>query len=346
MRTDVPRQARIDIPGALHHIICRGIEQGDVFCDDRDRDDFLSRLVEITTISSTRCFAWALIPNHFHLLLETGLMPISLLMQKLLTGHATAFNLRHKRHGHLFQNRYKSILCQKETYLLELVRYIHLNPLRAGLVSSMEGLRDYRYCGHGCILGRDRDLESWMAVDQVLDRFGSDLKESLMAYEAFMLDGVTKGHRTDLTGGGLLRSTGGWRELHSAREAGIFLNSDERILGDSDFVGFALKAAEEDLETRSWYHREQIDLQKLITIVASTLEMGVEEVCASGKHPRHVQARSLLCYWAVREIGLTATSMAKYLGVSQPAVTQAVERGERLATEKGWRLRALVDRNL
>ncbi|MBJ6749416.1 transposase [Geomonas anaerohicana] len=342
----MPRQARIDIPGALHHIICRGIERREIFCDDHDRDNFLSRLVEITTITSTRCFAWALIPNHFHLLLETGLIPISLLMQKLLTGYATAFNLRHNRHGHLFQNRYKSILCQEETYLLELVRYIHLNPLRAGIISSIEALRDYRYCGHGCLLGKIPDLESWMESRQVLGHFGNSLKESRRAYEAFVLDGVAKGPRADLTGGGLLRSAGGWRELHSAREAGIFLHNDERILGDSDFVDSALQIAEEDLERKSWYRREEVDLQQVIAVVAKAMGMERAEVCAVGKQPQHVQARSLLCYWAVREIGLTETSMAKFLGLSQPAVSQAVERGERLATERGWALRDLLQRNL
>ena len=342
----MPRHARIDIPGALHHIICRGIERGDIFLDDQDRNDFLSRLVEITTITSTRCFAWALIPNHFHLLLETGLIPISLLMQKLLTGYATAFNLRHRHHGHLFQNRYKSILCQEETYLLELVRYIHLNPLRAGIVASMEELRDYRYCGHSCLLGRHKELDSWMPKGRILSRFGASLRESRVAYDAFVLDGISKGHRPDLTGGGLLRSAGGWRELHSAREAGVFLNSDERILGDSDFVDSALQAAEEDLETKSWYRREEVDLEKLISIVANVLGITTVEVCAAGKHPIQVQARSLLCYWAVREIGLTGISMAKFLRVSQPAVTQAVERGERLVAERGLQLKDLLERNL
>uniref|UniRef100_C6E4I3 Transposase IS200-like domain-containing protein n=1 Tax=Geobacter sp. (strain M21) TaxID=443144 RepID=C6E4I3_GEOSM len=171
----MPRQGRIDIPGALHHIICRGIERRDIFSDDVDRDDFLSRLIELTTVSSSRCFAWALIPNHLHLLLQTGNIPISSLMQKLLGGYATTFNLRHRRSGHLFQNRYKSILCQEETYLLELVRYIHLNPLRAGLVPSYEMLSEFRYCGHGCMLGNNRDLESWMPLGEVLERFGNNL---------------------------------------------------------------------------------------------------------------------------------------------------------------------------
>lgn len=342
----MPRQARIDIPGALHHIICRGIERRDIFCDDVDRDNFVNRLVEITTITSTRCFAWALIPNHLHLLLETGLIPISTLMQKLLTGYATTFNLRHQRHGHLFQNRYKSILCQEETYLLELVRYIHLNPLRAGIVPSFDMLSDYRYCGHSCILGRNNELASWMPTKEILARFDKKLSESRKAYEKFVLDGLAKGHRSDLTGGGLLRSVGGWRELHSAKEAGIFLQSDERILGDSDFVVSALDAVEDDLEKKSRYHRDNVDLEKLVLVVADVLNMEAKEVCAAGKKPQHVRARGLLCFWAVREIGMTETALAKILQITQPAVAQSVSRGELLVAEKGWLLQALLERNL
>ena len=134
----MPREARLDAPGALHHIVVRGIERRKIFRDDSDRGDFLERLSAILGESRTPCYAWALMPNHFHLLLKTGQTPISTLMRRLLTGYAVSFNLRHRRSGHLFQNRYKSILCQEDSYLLELVRYIHLNPLRAKLVSSMK----------------------------------------------------------------------------------------------------------------------------------------------------------------------------------------------------------------
>ena len=137
----MPRQARIDIPGALHHIICRGIERRRLFQDDKDRDDFLGRLGDILPETTTPCLAWALIPNHFHLLLVTGAVPIATVMRRLLTGYAVTHHRRHQRHGHLFQNRYKSILCQEEPYLLELVRYIHLNPLRAQIVTDLEELK-------------------------------------------------------------------------------------------------------------------------------------------------------------------------------------------------------------
>jgi REP element-mobilizing transposase RayT len=113
----VPRKARIDAPGALHHIIIRGIEQRQIFYDDRDRDQFLQRLEDILPDTETPCYAWALIPNHVHLLLKTGLTPIATIMRRLLTGYAVYFNRRHKRNGHLFQNRYKSILCQEDAYI-------------------------------------------------------------------------------------------------------------------------------------------------------------------------------------------------------------------------------------
>ena len=140
----MPRQSRIVFPGALHHIIVRGIERRKIFRDDQDRNNFIERLGKILEQSKTGCFAWALIPNHFHLLLRTGKASITSVMGRLLTGHAIYFNRRHRRQGHLFQNRYKSILCQEDTYLWEFVRYIHLNPLRAGLVKVLDPCVSYR----------------------------------------------------------------------------------------------------------------------------------------------------------------------------------------------------------
>ena len=146
----------MDAPGALHHIIIRGIEGRSIFQDDKDRESFLDRLKEILTDTSTPCYAWALIPNHIHLLLRTGGFPLATIMRRLLTGYGLTYNPRHRRHGHLFENHYKSILCQEDPYLLELVRYIDLNPLRAQLVGSLSTLSGFPYCGHSGILGRRR----------------------------------------------------------------------------------------------------------------------------------------------------------------------------------------------
>ncbi|MGB8335847.1 MAG: transposase [Desulfobacterales bacterium] len=161
----MPRKARIDAAGALHHIIVRGIECRKIFWDDTDRDSFVKRLGQVLNETHTDCFAWALIPNHAHLLLRTGLTPISGVMRRFLTGYAVQFNRRHRRHGHLFQNRYKSILCQEDPYLMELVRYIHLNPLRAKLVADDKSLKGFSYAGHCALM--DRCRHDWQNTEYI-----------------------------------------------------------------------------------------------------------------------------------------------------------------------------------
>jgi len=137
----VPRQLRLDTPGALHHVMERGIEGGKIFRGDRE--DFLSRLGDLCRKRSLVIYGWTLMENHFHLLVGRGLQSLSKSMRKLLTGYVINFNLRYRRHGHLFQNRHKSIVFEEDPYLLELTRYIHLNPIRAGVVENIAALAKY-----------------------------------------------------------------------------------------------------------------------------------------------------------------------------------------------------------
>ncbi len=140
----MPRLARLDAPGVLHHIIIRGIERRKIFRDDKDKNNFTDRLSILLPKTQTACYAWALLSNHAHFLFRSGSAGISTLMRRLLTGYAIYFNRKYRRHGQLFQNRYKSIICQEDIYFKELVRYIHLNPLRAKIVSDIKGLNKYR----------------------------------------------------------------------------------------------------------------------------------------------------------------------------------------------------------
>ena len=179
----MPRRARIDAPGALHHIICRGIERRKIFRNNTDKDDFINRLSPVLIETHTPCYAWALLSNHFHLLLRTGNAPIATIMRKVLTGYVVSFNRRYRRNGHLFQNRYKSILCQEDNYLLELVRYIHLNPLRAKLVRSMRQLNTYGYSGHGVLMGKRK--AEWQDVNKVLGMFNGKVKLARKKYYDF-----------------------------------------------------------------------------------------------------------------------------------------------------------------
>ena len=149
----MPRQARLDAPGTLHHVIVRGIEKRKIFEDDQDRKAFISRMGLLSREGKTAIYAWALMPNHVHILLRSGPQGLSRFIRRLLTGYAVTYNRRHQRYGHLFQNRYKSIICEEDAYFTELVRYIHLNPLRAGLVENLNSLANYPWCGHGVLMG-------------------------------------------------------------------------------------------------------------------------------------------------------------------------------------------------
>lgn len=163
------RRARIDAPGALHHVIVRGFERKAIFKGDFDKADFLERIGHILSASSTPCYAWELMTNHVRLLIRTGMVPLATLMRRLLTGYAISFNRRHRRHGKLFQNRYKSILCQEDTYLIELTRYIHLNPLRVGMMRKIKSLDIYPYTGHAALMGKQDVF--WQDTDKILGLF-------------------------------------------------------------------------------------------------------------------------------------------------------------------------------
>ena len=184
----MPRQPRLDISGLLHHVIVRGIERGIIFHDDIDRHNFLDRFSNLLSTTGTECLAWALLPNHFHLLLRPHKTSLSHLMRRLLTGYAVTFNRRHERSGHLFQNRYKSIICEEDVYLLELIRYIHLNPLRAKLVPDMETLDNYPWCGHAELMGNHPGVG--LSLDTILGIFDDKLISARQTYHKFLEDGL------------------------------------------------------------------------------------------------------------------------------------------------------------
>jgi hypothetical protein len=185
--------------------------------DQEDRGAFVARLGAVAT--GTTLYAWALLPNHAHLLLRSGPAGLPQFMRRLLTGYALAYNRRHRRVGHLFQNRYKSIVVDEDAYFRELVRYIHLNPVRARLVPDLAHLDGYPWCGHAGILGRahlpgqDRTY--------VLSWFARTERAAVRAYRAFLQAGSPQGRRPELVGGGLVRSLGGWGAVRAVRRRAV-----------------------------------------------------------------------------------------------------------------------------
>ena len=330
----MPRGARIDSADAVHHIMARGIERKQIFDVDVDRDHFLHRLGDILLDTGTTCFTWSLMPNHFHLLCRTGHEPISTVMRRLLTGYAVWYNRSRDRHGHLFQNRFKSILCQADAYLLRLVRYIHLNPLRAGLARDMDELDMYPYSGHGTLMGLMN--HSWQETAEVLRLFGNKPASARRAYRIFMNEGIQQGRERDLAGGGLIRSAGGWEAIKRHREEGHYQRSDERILGDAGFVTRVLAHSKETIRKSDALRNVGVDLNQIASRVSDLMGISIEDVWAAGKQQHIVNARSLLCFWAVRELGVSMASLGRTMGLSLPAISKSVVRGRKIAESNGF----------
>ena len=367
----MPRQARLDTPGLLQHVMARGIERREIFKDDQDRQSFLERLAVILEKTQTQCYAWALIPNHFHLLLRTSLTPLSKVMRRLMTGYAVTFNKRHKRSGHLFQNRYKSVVCEEDPYLLELIRYIHLNPLRAGLVKDLKELDKYPWTGHSAILGKKKNPlvpkqqpndfpfagrrivfsqfrpETEKAttnsenpvdpvknkplaektIEDVLLQFGDTLKVARRRYRQFVKQGVDQGSRSDLQGGGLVRSAGGDKRALLRRKREERELSDERILGSGDFVNEALMKAGKDWEKRQG---DKISLPELVEKIASHLDLKTERIISASRRKEISEARALVCHFAINNLSYSASEVARSLAISRVNAGRCAERGKKV----------------
>ena len=223
----MPRQARIDLAGYMYHVIARGNERRKIFLEKEDYENFLSRFKAALDKTDGKCLAWCLMPNHFHLLILRGKQPLAELMSRLMTGHAISFNIRHRRSGHLFQNRYKGILCDEEEYLRELVAYIHLNPLRAKLVHDFRELEKYKWCGHGALMGKHK--AGFLEREYTLGHFGESERKAVQCYETFLKDRRDKYKSGEYSGGGLIKSIGGLGNVLTFRRSGEKELFDDRI---------------------------------------------------------------------------------------------------------------------
>ena len=181
-------------------------------------------------------------------------------------------------------------------------------------------------------------------TDHVLRLFGEKVPAARKAYRAYVEKGIAQGRRPELVGGGLIRSAGGWSVVKAMRRTKDHMKSDERILGDGEFPQFVLDEPRERLEDRYQLKAQGYDLDRVTIRVSSELGIDPEQVWMPGKHPITVEARSLLCYWAVRKLGFSATELSKKLGISQPSVSILVKRGERIAKAEelelveGWKV--------
>lgn len=316
----MPRGPRLDAPGVVHHVMVRGIEQREIFQRDDDRADFVRRLARLLPDTETTCFAWCVLPNHVHLALRAGPRGLQHLMRRLLTGYAVAFNRRHGRAGHLFQNRYQSIVCDEEPYLLALVRYVHLNPVRAGIVTGREALEEHLWCGHGALMGRVD--HPWQETAEVLARFGDTPDRARSEYAAFVAAELDVGDaprpRTETAG--RLAASAIAADLSSPSPG----SEPRPSWGSPEFVN-ALRARSGHAPVPS-----DVNCRSVVEAVCRALGLSPQAL-ASGRRTRPLSnGRAVVAYVARTRYRISGAELAQALGMSPAAVTFAERRGAQL----------------
>lgn len=320
----MPRQARLDAPGILQHVIVKGLEGKEIFADDRDRRDFITRMGDLALELETKVYAWVLMGTHVHALLRSGPKGLAKYMRRLLTGYAITYNRRHSRRGYLFQDRYKSIVCDEDSYFTELVRYIHLNPLRASIVKDIPELDRYRWCGHSVLLGLVK--HSWQDTGYVLSWFDKRRGRALRAYREYMKDGISLGRRPELVGG--MRIQPGKKK--GQQDSGYMEEPtalDQRVLGDEDFVARVKRELINPEREKPLNLREN---QKRIQLVveARCREGGVQplELQKGNRRQEVAEVRANIARELVNELGVSLTEVAHHVGVSASAISKILGR--------------------
>jgi putative transposase len=327
---DSPGHAPPSPPGcARHPLPCHGARTR-APCHlpglSADRSDFVARLAHLAEQGAWIVYAWALLPNHAHLLVRTGQRPLPQSMRSLLTGYAGAFNRHHHRVGHLFQNRYKSIVVEDDPYLLELVRYLHLNPLRAKLVADLHTLDRFPWTGHSAVLGAVP--RSWQDTATILMQFGATRRRAVPAYRAFVAEGIAAGRRPEFQGGGLRRSQGGWAAVTALRRGREAYQGDERILGSSDFVEGYRRAVAATSPAPSGFAPAP-----LMARVCRHVGVAPTALAGGGRTRPMTRAREGIAYLWTTVLGHPGRPLAAVLGIRPQNVYRAAAQGRTAAAE-------------
>jgi len=320
----MPRLPRLDYPGALHHVIIRGIERRYIFDDPVDKDLFLDRFGDDLARTGCSCYAWCLMGNHGHFLLRSGPKGLAPLLRSALTWYAVRYNRTRRRAGHLFQNRYHSIVCEEDTYFLQLVRYIHLNPYRVGIVRSLKALASYPWTGHSVLLGRED--RPWQDQAYVMSHFGGEPGAAMEAYLQFVGEGMGLG-KEDLERGGLLASAGGLSGLHELKRRRERWAFDSRVLGGGPFVEDATYKAGRAMDMATLVKVHGWTAEYLLGIVAQHFKVGLDEIRRQRRAETPSAARAFFAYLSADFTPFPRKSIEHLLNVSQSGLVALIQRG-------------------
>lgn len=300
------RKPRIEFPGALYHVIARGNHQNQIFLTTKDYQKYLYLIKRYKKRYDFLLYAYALMTNHVHLLIETADVPLSKIMQGLQQTYTQFFNWKYGKVGHLFQGRYKAIICQKDIYLLELIRYIHLNPIRAGVT---KGLVQYPWTSYSYYL-RDKS-DKLIDTSFVLKQFGHDKVTARKYYRQFIRAGITQSHEKFI--GEIL---------------------DQRILGKEHFVEEVLQQENETKEDRDLVF-EKLELKKVLATICLRKGIMPAMVKSRVKIEEVVWTRRLFIYIARIYFGYQLKEIALFLGLEITTVMKSVRiMADRIRKEK------------
>jgi putative transposase len=318
----MPHICRLDFPGTLHHVMSHCVEGCLGLAEDRARIDFLDRLRTLVEQGQLRLHAWALMSNHYHLIAEPLEKTLSVSLQKLLTGFASAFNSRNSRRGHVFDARFRSILVEKESYFLKLLAYVHLNPLRAGAVGSLDELNDYPWTGHATMIGRtDCPWFSTELVASMLASSGGSWKESYLD----LLKSNLGEESPSMDSGNFRIGPEGLSEIGS-RTYPASNKRSIRVLGSKQF---ALEQYEQYRALRGAGLRERRTqhelLESVLHEVAKEFQVSSALIRSGGRGETLSAARRHLIRRLILSNGFTQTDIASFLNISQSAISQIIQ---------------------
>jgi len=294
----------------------RGLEGRQIFIDDTDRRVLLRILSENLVRASCLCYAWALMPNHFHLVLRPLDHPAGDCMRRINGSYARYFNKRHKRRGYLFQDRYKSLATREFTYFKELIRYVHLNPVRSGMVDNLGMLAEFEWTGHRAVLGLTET--PWQASRDLLARFGNTISAARSAYLAFLADGIN----TE-AGHGPLAAAGVNLAVKSGNDP-----RDERIVGDVEKVRESIMRVEREKAEHLRMMKERPSLSEIASDIATSRNLAIHALQRRGKIDGSCAIKGLFCHQARTVYGYTLGEVGAFLGITASAVAQILKRLE------------------
>jgi putative transposase len=319
----MPRKARLNVPGTVCHVMARCLRSESLFRDDDDRSFFLRLFSSSLSQTGYRCYAWVLMNNHYHFVVRTSSLELWHLMKPLNTHYAAYHKKRYGRMGPLFLDRYKSIVTQDQNYVQELVRYVHLNPIRAGICKDLNTLAVYPWSGHGALMGRF--CHTFQDTQTVINRFGESVEQSRERYRAYLKEGIERDLSEDVLVRLVRNSNAG---VESGRSVGCW------IIGDQSFIKNAI--AQSDLERLriSRFEHEGKSLDRLAEKVAMHMGVGKARIRIRSRGGKESEARKVFVFAAVKEYHAPSRVVAEYCGVGQAAISALAKAGREIALKR------------